>query len=137
MAVGFAGLFTMFANNRQTFSPRDVCMVYSGPAFSPTHDLAPYPPPPTSPVRKLSLFLSLPVCRRYSFLTEEGREMGEEPNHASTRTPVPLYILFNIQYSLLSPLDNLSPKFHLFCLGFSLGQQLACLHKHSACILSC
>jgi hypothetical protein len=36
-------------------------------------------PFPTSLVSKLSLFLSLPVCRRSSFLTEGGGE-GEEPN---------------------------------------------------------
>jgi hypothetical protein len=37
---------------------------------------APPPSPPPSPVIKLSLFLSLPVCRRWSLLTGEGEEGG-------------------------------------------------------------
>jgi hypothetical protein len=37
------------------------------------YDSAPRPlPPPLPPVSKLSLFLSLPVCRQSSLLTEEG-----------------------------------------------------------------
>ncbi len=43
-------------------------------AFSPSYDLA---LPPTPPISKLSLFLSLPVCRRSSFLTGEGGGDGE------------------------------------------------------------
>jgi len=39
-------------------------------AFSPSYDLA--PPPPPSPVSKLSLFLSLPMYRRSSLLAGEG-----------------------------------------------------------------
>jgi hypothetical protein len=43
-------------------------------AFSPSYDLG---PPPSPAVSKLSLILSLPVCRRSSFLTgEEGEEFG-------------------------------------------------------------
>ncbi len=38
-------------------------------------------PLPPSPVSKLSLFLSLPVCRRSSLLMGEGEGVGEEPNH--------------------------------------------------------
>ncbi len=35
-------------------------------------------------IKKLSLFLRLPVCRRSSFLTGEGWErVGEEPNHTT------------------------------------------------------
>ncbi len=40
-------------------------------AVSPSHDLAPPPYPPPTPVSKLSLFLSLPECRRPSFQTGE------------------------------------------------------------------
>jgi hypothetical protein len=49
----------------------------------------------SSPVNNLSLFLSLPVCRRSRLLTGEG--VGEEPNHTTERKPDPLLI---IHYSL-------------------------------------
>ncbi len=45
-------------------------------AFSLSYDLAPHPPPATSPGSKLSLFLSLPMCRRSSLLTGRGRGRG-------------------------------------------------------------
>ncbi len=60
--------------------------------FSPSYYLAPPSPPHPSPVRKLSLFTSLPVSRRSSLLTGGGgggRE-GEEPNHMTERKPCPL-----------------------------------------------
>jgi hypothetical protein len=49
-------------------------------------------PLPPSPVSKLPLFLSLPVCRRSSLLTGEGggREaevVGMESNHTTERKP--------------------------------------------------
>jgi hypothetical protein len=49
-------------------------------------------PLPPSPVSKLSLFLSLPVCRRPSLLTGEegGGGVGEEPNHTTAIKSVPL-----------------------------------------------
>ncbi len=43
-------------------------------AFSLSYDMAPHPPPP--PFSKLSLFLSLPVCRLSSLQTGEGGEGG-------------------------------------------------------------
>jgi hypothetical protein len=52
--------------------------------------LLPYPP---LLVSKLSLFLSLPVCRRSSLLAGvegEGEGAGEEPNHTTDRRPGPL-----------------------------------------------
>ncbi len=56
-------------------------------AFSPSYDLAPLPPPPLlSRQQVVSLFLSLPLCRRVSLLTWEGGG-GEEPNHSTTRKP--------------------------------------------------
>ncbi len=47
------------------------------------------PPPPLSPVSKLSLFLSLSVCRRWSLLTNRGEGVGEEPYHTTARKPGP------------------------------------------------
>jgi hypothetical protein len=40
-------------------------MIYRGPSLSRSYDSAPRPPPlpSSSPVSKLSLFLSLPLCR--------------------------------------------------------------------------
>jgi hypothetical protein len=50
--------------------------------------------PPLSPVSKLSLFLSLPVCRRASLPTGGvGVVWGEEPNHTTARKPVHLQII--------------------------------------------
>jgi hypothetical protein len=58
----------------------------------------PVVPLPPSPASKLSLFLSLPVCRWSNLLTGEGGgRVGEEPNHTIARMPGPLC---NIQYSL-------------------------------------
>jgi hypothetical protein len=52
-----------------------------------------YPLPP-SPKGNLSLFLSLPVCRRSSLLTgERGEVVGEEQNHTTARKPGPLEII--------------------------------------------
>ncbi len=46
-------------------------------AFSSSYDFGSYPPPPPpSPVIKLSLFLSLPVCRRSSLQTGKGGRRG-------------------------------------------------------------
>ena len=69
-----------------------------------SHDSAPRQPPPLSPspVKKLSLFLSLPVCRRLFLLTGGGEErVGEEPNHTTARKPG--YLSINqIYLSILS-----------------------------------
>jgi hypothetical protein len=46
-------------------------MIYRGPSFLAVVRLHARPVPP-SPVIKLSLFLSLPLCRRPSLLTGEG-----------------------------------------------------------------
>ncbi len=44
-----------------------------------------------SPVSKLSLFLSLPVCRRSGLLTGDGRRgLVEEPSNMTARKPGPL-----------------------------------------------
>jgi hypothetical protein len=56
-------------------------------AFLRSYDLAPLPLLP-SPISKMSLFLSLPVCR--------GGGVSQEPNHSNARKPSPLQI---IQYS--------------------------------------
>ncbi len=57
-------------------------------------------PLPPSPISKLSLFLSLPMCRRSGLLTRDGEGVGEEPNHTTARKPGPLWI---IQYCLGDP----------------------------------
>jgi hypothetical protein len=56
-------------------------MIYRGPGFLAVVCIG-YSPTPLAltPVLKLSLFLSLPVCRRPSLLTGEGEGAGEEPN---------------------------------------------------------
>jgi hypothetical protein len=55
-------------------SPREYWMIYRGPGFLAVvwFGISPTPSHTTSPVSKLSLFLSLPVCRRSSLLTEKG-----------------------------------------------------------------
>jgi hypothetical protein len=51
-------------------------------------------PHPLSPVSKLSLLLSLPVCRLASLPTGGGGVVwGEEPNHTTARKPGPLKII--------------------------------------------
>ncbi len=51
----------------------------------------PSPRPSPSPASKLSLFLSLPVCRAYSVIDGRGWELvGEEPNCTTARKPGPL-----------------------------------------------
>jgi hypothetical protein len=61
-------------------------------AFLRSYDLLPTPPSlHPFPLSRLSLFLSLPVCRRSKLLTgERGEGMGEEPNHMTARKPGPL-----------------------------------------------
>ncbi len=44
--------------------------------FSLSYDLAPPPTPPPSPISKLTLFLSLPVCRQTSLLVMRGVRRG-------------------------------------------------------------
>ncbi len=52
---------------------------------------APPPPPHASPFSKLSLVLSLPVCRLSNLLTGKGcGGGGEKPNHRSARNPASL-----------------------------------------------
>ncbi len=55
-------------------------MIYRGPGFL----ALPLPLPP--PVSNFSLFLSLPMCRRPSLLTEGGGG-GVEPNHTTSAWP--------------------------------------------------
>jgi hypothetical protein len=61
-------------------------------AFSRSYDSAPpHPLLYPSPDSKLSLLLSLPMCRRSSLLTgERGGGLREEPNHMTSRKPGPL-----------------------------------------------
>ncbi len=68
-------------------------MYYRGPGLLAVvqYDLA---PPPLPPVSKLSIFLSLPVCRRWRLLMlEKEKEEGgreKEPNRTAARKPGPL-----------------------------------------------
>ncbi len=72
-------------------------MIYRGPSFpavvwfgsSPTA-LTPHPP-----VSKLSLFLSLPVCRRSSLLKGEAGGRGGRGAESYDRENLALYLLFN------------------------------------------
>jgi hypothetical protein len=66
-------------------------MIYRGPAFSQSYDLAPRPTHPPSPVSKLD--------RRQRKIKKErqlgnrrvgGKEVGEKPNHTTARKPGPL-----------------------------------------------
>ncbi len=59
--------------------------------------------PSPLPVNKLSLYLSLPVCRQSSLVTGEGDGGGEEPNYSTARKPGPIWI---IQY----PLQKCPPR---------------------------
>jgi hypothetical protein len=70
-------------------------------AFPLSYDLA--PPLPPSPVFKLSLFLSLPVCHWTSLLMGEGGE----PNHTTSRKTGPLQI-FNTLWTLTLVLTQVS-----------------------------
>ncbi len=53
-------------------------MIYRGPGFLRSHDSTPRPPP--FPISWLSLFLSLPLCRRSSLLMGEGEGGGRRTN---------------------------------------------------------
>ncbi len=75
---------------------REYWIVYRWPAFSRRRLV--WPLPAHLAREQVSLFISLPVCRRSSLLTGEG----EEPNHMTARKPGPLYI---IQYSLMLVID--------------------------------
>ncbi len=86
-------------------SPESIEGFIENQAFLLSFDLAPPPPASPLPVSKLSLFISLPVCRRSSLLTGEG--VGEEePNHTTARKPDFLKI---IPYSLVSAIQRPPP----------------------------
>jgi hypothetical protein len=70
-------------------------MIHKGQAFSLSYDLAPPPPPLTSFVSKLSLFLSPPVCIRPSLLTGEGGGGGGAKS-CDSEEALALYKSFNI-----------------------------------------
>jgi hypothetical protein len=66
-------------------------MIYRGSGFLVVIRLLAHPLP-SFLVSKMSLFHSLPVCRRgRAIVTGEGcTGVGEEPNHATARKPGPL-----------------------------------------------
>ncbi len=68
----------------------------------------PLTPPPLPPVSELSLFLSLPVCRRSSLLTEERGEGGGggAKSYASEEALSSINHLILSEFLLLLLLDN-------------------------------
>ncbi len=94
------------------------------------YDSAPRQLPPPSPVSKLSLFLSLPVCRRSSLLTREGERGGrgaksyDRPsinrsvlsavNYSKHLTTTSLYLAGNLTADIAIPTTvlNCSTLFH-------------------------
>jgi hypothetical protein len=68
-----------------------------GQAFLRSYDsvLGSPTPFPNSPVSKLSLFLSLPVCRRSSLLTGEGEGGGHGAESFDSQESLALYKSFN------------------------------------------
>ncbi len=93
-------------NVHPTHIPIGYWMFYRWPGSSPP------------PVSKLSLFLSLHVCRRSRLNAGEGGGAGEEPNHTTARKPRPHNIF---QYSLherreLNFLNYWMKKYIYFCL---------------------
>ncbi len=97
------------------FRPESIKWFIENQALLPSDDLAP-PPPGPSPVGKMSLFLSLPVCRRSSLL-RAGR--GDEPitNHMTARMLV-LYKSFNTPWFRPSVHCTVYNVQRLFCLWF-------------------
>jgi hypothetical protein len=93
-----------------TSVPESIEWVIDDQAFSPSYDLAPRPPPPTPspyPFSKLSLFLSLPICRRRSsLLTGEGG--GGERGAKSYDSEHSEKAWSSINNSMLSALSSLS-----------------------------
>ncbi len=80
-APGILTIFLCITSNRYDYFEyilisESTDLFVEDPAFLPSCDLAPLPPPPPSIVRRLSLFLSLAVCRRSSLLTGEGEGVG-------------------------------------------------------------
>jgi hypothetical protein len=57
-------------------------MIYRGPGFLAVYDLAPSTPSPSSQLSKFSFFLSIPVCRPSSSLTEGGRTKSKDGEKA-------------------------------------------------------
>ncbi len=62
--------------------PREYWMIFREQAYLRSYVLAPRPPSPSSPASKLSLFLSLPVHRRSSFLTRAKRREWHDSKKA-------------------------------------------------------
>ncbi len=80
-------------------------MIYKGPGFLAVtwlgSSLAPFPHP--SPVRKLSLFLSLPVCRRSSLQKIEKERWWRKSQNIRWRGREKA--LFSLNHSILSSLN--------------------------------
>jgi hypothetical protein len=80
-------------------------------AFLRSYDSAPLPPPYPSPASRLSLFLSLPVCRRLSLLTKRKGGVGVEPiliyNWHPRFTNLPFFLTVQYAFSMQTyPIDS-------------------------------
>ncbi len=102
---------------------REYWVTYRGSGFLAVELFGSYSPSPAhspSHAIKLSLFLSLPVCRRSSLLTGDGggREwVGEEPKISTPRESLSLYKSFNTLWCMVyaGPFWNANLREHLFC----------------------
>ncbi len=72
-------------------------MIYRGPGFLRSYVSAPRPPLPPSPVSKLPLFLSPPVCCRSSLLKGEGGGGGRGAEAYDRKKALP-----SINHSILA-----------------------------------
>jgi hypothetical protein len=85
-----------FRQRRYISQCREYWMIYRGLSFLVIEWFSSSPTPsPPSPVSKLSLFLRIPVCRRSSLLTGEGRRGWGRSQIIRRRESHVLYELFN------------------------------------------
>jgi hypothetical protein len=111
-------------------------MIYRGPGFLAVvwfgSSLNPSPP---FPVTKLSLFLSLPVCRRLSLLTGVGRRgWGRSQIIQPTRKPGPLQIIQRSLhcYKWIRKLNLCTGKVAVCC-WLVIHISNSCLHGNLVC----
>ncbi len=79
-------------------------------------------PLPPSPVSNMSLFLSLPVCRLSSLLTEEGGGTGWARSQRQVIWPRRTLAIYFMQYSLGSPQTEKVKTTKLLLLSLKLKQ---------------
>ncbi len=99
-SFGFPCLFLFHGTVWKVHSPESIEWFIENKAFLPSYNFALLPPPPPFPVGNLSLFLSLPVCRRLSF-ERRLREGVERSQLRRWRESLVLYELFNTLWHIL------------------------------------